>query len=880
MATLTVGPTKQYATIAAAVAAAQNGDTVSVTTGTYLNDVATTRSRISLVSSGGLVTVLGTQALASGTGLLNVTTDATVDGFVFAGAQAADGSAAGIVSTGGALTVRNSLFTNDQSGLVATANPTATVVITGSEFAGNGSSAPLSGNVVAGAIAALSIGGSYIHDAAGSDEVRSLARSTTVTGSRILDNAGAALASLALPNGGTVAIGTTVIEKGAAATGPAIRFGGGTVASGSTLSVTNSTLVDDGDPAPLLTNTTTTTASLAGTTLFGFTAAPIGPIGQSGTTTPSVRPTLATTSLVAPAFALPREAGRGGAVVANGTVLLVGGTGPYTTLAAALAAAHDGDTIRLAAGTYVTDSLTISHRVIVQGAGGLAHLVPVAQPTGSAALLTVTTDATLLNLEISGAQTVAGLTAAVHATGGSLTLQNSWIHDNQAGIVADGSGTVSVYDTEVARNGTADGRGANVDVAEIGTLTLRNAWVHDAVAGPEVRSRADATVIDASRISQLAGNGAADVELPNGGRAAIGGSALEKGANSAAGPLVHVGGGTLYAGSAVAITGTTLVSDLPGATPFVSAATAGIVTVTGSSFVGGAAGSVPAVNAAVVGATTKTGVTVNAAAPWGAMTAPAAAPPLLTAVPAAPTPVNGVLQLRVSEDAYQGDAQYTVTVDGTQVGDAQTATAVHGAGQTQLVTVAGQYVPGPHAVQVGLVNNLGGTDGSRNLYVDGMTFNGVSAGATASLTANGTALFTTAPTSTPTAVVVDLSEAAAGGDAQAFISIDGVVQGGAQLVTASHAAGQTQAMSFLLNLAPGPHTASVALLNAATGRSLYVDEIDVAGQRYPGAAATLGGAGAGSSTFAFTLPPPPTANASLFLTNGLPQLVSLLPPLH
>ena len=128
---------------------------------------------------------------------------------------------------------------------------------------------------------------------------------------------------------------------------------------------------------------------------------------------------------------------------------------------------------------------------------------------------------------------------------------------------------------------------------------------------------------------------------------------------------------------------------------------------------------------------------------------------------------------------------------------------------------------------------------------------------------------------TTTAVAVNLSEDAANGDALAFISIDGKVQGGVQTVTASHGSGQSEAMRFLVDLAPGPHTAAITFLNAAAGRALYVDSIDVAGAHYAAAAAAL--TGGGSSSFAFTLAPPPVANGSLFVTEGAPTDFLLLP---
>jgi len=83
------------------------------------------------------------------------------------------------------------------------------------------------------------------------------------------------------------------------------------------------------------------------------------------------------------------------------------------------------------------------------------------------------------------------------------------------------------------------------------------------------------------------------------------------------------------------------------------------------------------------------------------------------------------LVLRVSQDAYQGSAQYTVSVDGAQVGDTLTALALHGAG-SDIITVGANLAPGPHEVRLTFLNDAyGGTPATdRNLYLDGATYNG------------------------------------------------------------------------------------------------------------------------------------------------------------
>lgn len=69
MATLTVGSGQYYTTIAAAVAAAQDGDTVQVQAGTYVNDFAHVATRITLQAVGGLVSLVATVSPPNGKSL-------------------------------------------------------------------------------------------------------------------------------------------------------------------------------------------------------------------------------------------------------------------------------------------------------------------------------------------------------------------------------------------------------------------------------------------------------------------------------------------------------------------------------------------------------------------------------------------------------------------------------------------------------------------------------------------------------------------------------------------------------------------------------------------------------------------------------------------
>ncbi len=219
------------------------------------------------------------------------------------------------------------------------------------------------------------------------------------------------------------------------------------------------------------------------------------------------------------------------------------------------------------------------------------------------------------------------------------------------------------------------------------------------------------------------------------------------------------------------------------------------------------------------------------------------------------------LDLHVSEDAWQGDAQYTVKVDGNQVGGVRTATALHGQGATQDVSIAGSWGAGPHTVGVSFINDAyGGTAATdRNLYVNAVTYDGAAAsGAPATLLSNGTANFGVAAPATTTPLTLHLAEDAWQGNAQYAVAIDGttVIQNGT--VTALNGSGQSQAVNVSGLLSSGTHDVAVSFLNDAWGgtsstdRNLYVKGIDVNGTSAPGASAAL--FSNGTTHFQITVP--------------------------
>jgi len=96
-------------------------------------------------------------------------------------------------------------------------------------------------------------------------------------------------------------------------------------------------------------------------------------------------------------------------------------------------------------------------------------------------------------------------------------------------------------------------------------------------------------------------------------------------------------------------------------------------------------------------------------------------------MPTTPASSNpDTLVLTLSEDAYQGDAQFAVTVNGAPLGAVQTVTASHKAGAQQSFSFQGNWGSGPHKVVVKYLNDAYGGSAAldRNLYLTSAEYDG------------------------------------------------------------------------------------------------------------------------------------------------------------
>ena len=273
MATLTVSDGQS---IQAAINAASSGDTIDVQAGTYVDQFLTVEQSLTLQAVGGEVLLTedtsppdGKAMITEGVAGINV----AINGFDISGVTVPDGNGAAIRYEGGALTLSNDYFHDNQEGLLGAADPNGTIAIDHSEFASNGDGSGSTHNIYVGAVASFTLSDSYIHDAVVGHEVKSRAANNTITGNRIFDNNGSASYSIDLPNGGNATISGNTLAQWPDYQFPFIVAYGEEGASnpGTSFAITGNTVVND-DPSGRFLLDSATQPTLSGNSVWGLPA--------------------------------------------------------------------------------------------------------------------------------------------------------------------------------------------------------------------------------------------------------------------------------------------------------------------------------------------------------------------------------------------------------------------------------------------------------------------------------------------------------------------------------------------------------------------------------------------------------------------------------
>jgi len=274
------------------------------------------------------------------------------------------------------------------------------------------------------------------------------------------------------------------------------------------------------------------------------------------------------------------------------------------------------------------------------------------------------------------------------------------------------------------------------------------------------------------------------------------------------------------------------------------------------------------------------------------VTTPVVTTPVVTTPAPTTTTGSDTLALNLSEDAWQGDALFTVTIDGTQIGGPTSVTALAANGATDTFTYNGNWGTGAHIIGIDFTNDAygGTTDTDRNLIVNSITYDGTTTSEQTTEYSQGNVNFaipastgstTTPPPVTTTPVVttpvvttpvittpvvttpvvttpvvttpvvttpaptldtlvLNLSADVWKGDPKFILTVDGKQVAPATAVSALHVDGQQQTFTFQEQWGPGAHTIGVDFTNDAYGgtpvtdRNLYVESMTYDGVTVPG----------------------------------------------
>ncbi len=232
------------------------------------------------------------------------------------------------------------------------------------------------------------------------------------------------------------------------------------------------------------------------------------------------------------------------ALATGAAVLNVGPGQPFATPCAAIAAANDGDTIRIdAAGSYNGNVCAWSKNgLTLIGVNGRARIDAAGQSSqGKAIWVIVGNDTTIENIELSGATVPDDNGAGIRQEGRNLIVRNVLFRNNQNGILANSvaGSTITIEYSEFADNGAGDGQSHNLYVNAVDRLNFRYNWSHGARVGHLLKSRARENHILYNRLTgETGGTESYEINLPNGGLSFVIGNLVEQPATSQNGAML------------------------------------------------------------------------------------------------------------------------------------------------------------------------------------------------------------------------------------------------------------------------------------------------------------------------------------------------------
>jgi hypothetical protein len=217
---------------------------------------------------------------------------------------------------------------------------------------------------------------------------------------------------------------------------------------------------------------------------------------------------------------------------ASAATLRVGQNQQYKMPSAAVAAAHDGDTISIDPGQYFDCAVVKQNNLTIEGSAAGAVITD--KPCQGKALLVMDgNNITVRNLTLQRVRVPDSNGAGIRAEGGDLTIDNTHFLDNEDGILAAGNpqATITILNSEFVDNGKCDqGCAHGVYVGALKLLHIEHTRFFQTHHGHHIKSRASRTeVINCDISDGPQGNSSYLIDIPSGGSLVVENSRMEKG---------------------------------------------------------------------------------------------------------------------------------------------------------------------------------------------------------------------------------------------------------------------------------------------------------------------------------------------------------------
>jgi len=219
---------------------------------------------------------------------------------------------------------------------------------------------------------------------------------------------------------------------------------------------------------------------------------------------------------------------------AGAATIEVGPGKAFANPSAGIAAAHPGDTVLIAPGTYFDCSIVRQNNLTIAGSGSDATAVLTDKTCGGKGILVVdANNVTVRNLTLTRARVPDNNGAGIRAEGTNLTVDGVSFINNQDGILANPSpdSTIIIRNSTFDRNGVCNPDCAHgIYISHVKLLQVVNSTFTDTRQGHHIKTRALRTEIIGCHISDgPEGTASYEIEVSNGGSLLIRDNTIEKG---------------------------------------------------------------------------------------------------------------------------------------------------------------------------------------------------------------------------------------------------------------------------------------------------------------------------------------------------------------